>query len=62
MSKILTVKAIPLSFRLPEGKTVTLGIGSTIKRDTIIIRVETESGIVGYGEAHPGRSPGPSPA
>ncbi len=31
MSKIRSVKAIPLSFRLPEGKTVTLGIGSTIK-------------------------------
>jgi L-alanine-DL-glutamate epimerase-like enolase superfamily enzyme len=58
MSKIRSVEAIPLSFRLPEGKTVTLGIGSTIKRDTIIIRVETESGVVGYGEAHPGRSPG----
>lgn len=58
MSKIIGIKAIPLSFRLPEGKTVTLGIGSTIKRDTIIVRVETESGVVGYGESHPGRSPG----
>ncbi|WP_439810710.1 mandelate racemase/muconate lactonizing enzyme family protein [Bordetella bronchiseptica] len=58
MSKIISLKAIPLSFRLPEGQTVTLGIGSTIKRDTIIVRVETESGVVGYGEAHPGRSPG----
>ncbi|WP_454753859.1 hypothetical protein [Cupriavidus necator] len=58
MSKIRSVKAIPLSFRLPEGKTVTLGIGSTIKRDTIIIRVETESGVVGYGETHPRPQPG----
>ncbi|MFA7668287.1 MAG: mandelate racemase/muconate lactonizing enzyme family protein [Burkholderiaceae bacterium] len=58
MSKIVSIRAIPLSFRLPEGKTVTLGIGSTIKRDTIIVRVETESGAVGYGESHPGRSPG----
>jgi L-alanine-DL-glutamate epimerase-like enolase superfamily enzyme len=58
MSKIIGIKAIPLSFRLPEGKTVTLGIGSTIKRDAIIVRVETESGVVGYGESHPGRSPG----
>ena len=58
MSRITSIKAIPLSFRLPEGKTVTLGIGTTIKRDTIIVRVETESGVVGYGEAHPGRSPG----
>lgn len=58
MSRIVSIKAIPLSFRLPEGKAVTLGIGKTIKRDTIIIRVETESGVVGYGESHPGRSPG----
>ena len=56
--KITQITAIPLSYRLPEGKTVTLGIGSTIKRDTIIVRVETSEGIMGYGEAHPGRSPG----
>ena len=35
-----------------------MGIGSTTKRDTIIVRVETSEGITGYGEAHPGRSPG----
>ncbi len=56
--KITAITAIPLSFRLPEGKTVTMGIGSTTKRDTIIVRVETSEGITGYGEAHPGRSPG----
>ena len=56
--KITSIKAIPLSFRLPEGKTVTMGIGSTLKRDAIIVRVETSEGITGYGEAHPGRSPG----
>lgn len=56
--KITAITAIPLSFRLPEGKTVTMGIGSTTKRDTIIVRVETSTGIIGYGEAHPGRSPG----
>lgn len=56
--KITAITAIPLSFRLPAGKTVTMGIGSTTKRDTIIVRVETSEGITGYGEAHPGRSPG----
>ena len=56
--KITSINAIPLSFRLPEGKTVTMGVGSTTKRDTIIVRVETSEGITGYGEAHPGRSPG----
>lgn len=56
--KIARIRAIPLSFRLPEGKTVTMGIGSTLKRDTIVIRIDTDDGLTGYGEAHPGRSPG----
>jgi len=56
--KITRVTAIPLSFRLPEGKTVRLGVGATTKRDAIIVRVETDEGLTGYGEAHPGRSPG----
>ena len=56
--KITRITAVPLSFRLPQGKTVTMGIGSTLKRDAIIVRVETSEGITGYGEAHPGRSPG----
>lgn len=56
--KITGITAIALSFRLPEGETVTMGVGSTLKRDAIIIRVETSEGITGYGEAHPGRSPG----
>jgi L-alanine-DL-glutamate epimerase-like enolase superfamily enzyme len=56
--KITRITAIPLSFRMPEGKTVLLGIGSTLKRDAIIVKVETSEGVTGYGEAHPGRSPG----
>jgi len=56
--KITAIQAIPISFRLPEGKTVTMGVGSTTKRDAIIVRVQTDAGITGYGEAHPGRSPG----
>ena len=56
--KITEILAIPLSYRLPEGKTVKMGIGSTTKRDTIIVRVKTDVGITGYGESHPGRGPG----
>jgi L-alanine-DL-glutamate epimerase-like enolase superfamily enzyme len=56
--KITRITAIPLSYKLPEGKTVTMGVGSTLKRDAIVIRVETSEGITGYGESHPGRSPG----
>lgn len=56
--KIARITAVPLSYRLPEGKTVTMGVGSTLKRDAIVIKVETDDGLVGYGESHPGRSPG----
>lgn len=56
--KITRITAIPLSYRLPEGRTIKVGIGATIKRDAIIVRVETDEGLTGYGEAHPGRSPG----
>lgn len=56
--KIIRITAIPLSYRLPQGKTITVGVGATIKRDTIIVKVETDQGLTGYGEAHPGRSPG----
>ena len=56
--KITRITAIPLSYRLPEGQTVRVGVGATIKRDAIVVRVETDEGLTGYGEAHPGRSPG----
>ncbi len=56
--KITRITAIPLSYRLPEGKTEIVGVGATTKRDTIILKIETDEGITGYGEAHPGRSPG----
>lgn len=56
--KITRITALPLSYRLPQGQTVKVGVGATIKRDTIIVRVETDEGVTGYGESHPGRSPG----
>jgi L-alanine-DL-glutamate epimerase-like enolase superfamily enzyme len=56
--KITSITALPVSYRLPEGKTVTMGIGSTLKRDAVIVRVQTSEGLTGWGEAHPGRSPG----
>ena len=54
--KILDILAIPTSFPVKDG--VTLGIGRTIKRDAVIVKVTTESGLVGYGESHHGRAPG----
>ncbi|PLC48200.1 mandelate racemase [Pollutimonas subterranea] len=56
--KIDSITATPLSFRFPEGKAVAMGIGTARKRDVVIVKVQTSDGLVGYGESHPGRSPG----
>lgn len=54
--KIVQVEAFPTSFPVKQG--VTLGIGRAVKRDCVIVKVTTESGLVGWGEAHHGRCPG----
>ncbi len=54
--KIAEVRAFPLS-RRAEGPLVTLGTGTTIKTDVVVVRVRTEDGVVGYGEAHHALAP-----
>ncbi|MCZ6728894.1 MAG: mandelate racemase/muconate lactonizing enzyme family protein, partial [SAR324 cluster bacterium] len=39
-------------------KQVTLGIGTGVKKDAVVVKVVTESGLVGWGESHHGRAPG----
>ena len=56
--KIESITAYPLSFAIPKEFQVTLGIGSTIKRDSVLVKVVTSDGIIGWGEAHAGRAPG----
>ena len=56
--RIRTIKAYPISYRVPEGQNVRLGLGRTIKRDAVLVKVETDEGLVGWGEAHHGRCPG----
>ncbi len=56
--RIVEITAFPTSFPIPEGKGVTLGIGRAVKRDAVLVKVVTESGIVGWGESHAGRAPG----
>lgn len=56
--RITQVRAVPISFRVPEGQNVRLGIGRAVKRDAVLVRVETDGGLVGWGEAHHGRCPG----
>ena len=55
--KIIDIEAIPTSFPLPEDATVRVGIGRMVKRDTVIVKVTTASGLVGWGESHHGRCP-----
>ncbi|HWA36849.1 MAG TPA: mandelate racemase/muconate lactonizing enzyme family protein [Burkholderiales bacterium] len=54
--KIRDVKAYPTSFPIPEANRVALGIGTAIKRDAVVVKVTTDEGIVGWGEAHHGRA------
>jgi D-galactarolactone cycloisomerase len=56
--RIISIRAIPISYRVPEGQNVRLGIGRAVKRDAVLVKVETEDGITGWGEAHHGRCPG----
>lgn len=56
--KIADVRAVPISFPVPAEKSVQLGIGRSVKRDAVLVRVETDEGMVGWGEAHHGRCPG----
>ncbi len=55
--KITEVTAYPVSFAIPEQHQVRLGIGLAVKRDAILVRIETTNGIVGWGEAHAARAP-----
>ena len=56
--RVVDVKAYPMSHKLAPEDIVDLGLGRTVKRDTVIVRVATDDGIIGYGESHHGRSPG----
>lgn len=53
--KIASIEAFPLSARVENG--AKLSIGKAVKRDTVVVRVETDEGLVGYGESHHARSP-----
>jgi len=56
--KIVELRASPTSFPLPPEASVTLGIGRAVKRDAVVVKVTTDDGLIGWGEAHHGRAPG----
>jgi D-galactarolactone cycloisomerase len=52
---IARVEAIPCS--VPLRSAVSQGLGQAVKRDTVIVKVTTTDGLVGYGESYNGRAP-----
>jgi L-alanine-DL-glutamate epimerase-like enolase superfamily enzyme len=54
--KITDIIAFPITVPVPPERQVTLGIGRMVKRDTVIVKVTTDDGLVGWGESHHGRA------
>jgi D-galactarolactone cycloisomerase len=54
--KIAELRAYPTSFPIAEKNRVSLGIGTAVKRDAVLVKVTTDEGLVGWGEAHHGRA------
>lgn len=55
---VRSVEAVALSVDLrTAANAVTLGTGTAIKKDVVVVKVRTEDGIVGYGEAHHALAP-----
>jgi L-alanine-DL-glutamate epimerase-like enolase superfamily enzyme len=54
--RITDVRAFPTSFPIPPANRVALGIGTAVKRDAVLVKVTTDEGITGWGEAHHGRA------
>ncbi|MGZ9080446.1 MAG: hypothetical protein ACXW2A_19155 [Burkholderiales bacterium] len=49
--KIKTVEATWLRVPVPEAEQVVSNLGRMTSFDSVLVRIETECGIVGYGEA-----------
>ncbi|MEY8826943.1 mandelate racemase/muconate lactonizing enzyme family protein [Sedimentitalea sp. XS_ASV28] len=55
--QLAEITAFAVSVPLPDHAQVTLGVGRTIKRDAVVVRVRSADGLTGWGEAHHGRAP-----
>lgn len=56
MPKISAIRATAHS-RALGGDLVRLGLGANTKRDCVVVRITTDDGQVGWGEAHHGQNP-----
>lgn len=55
--RIADIRAVPISFPVPTEHSVRLGIGCSVKRDSVLVRVETDENHVGWGEGHHAEHP-----
>jgi L-alanine-DL-glutamate epimerase-like enolase superfamily enzyme len=53
--KIVDVQGIALSFKLDNAPR--RGSGQPVKKDMVVVRVRTDNGVTGYGEAHHALAP-----
>lgn len=54
--RIAEVRAYPVSYPIAAQNRVALGIGTAVKRDAVLVKIATDDGLVGWGEAHHGRA------
>ena len=54
--RITEVTAYPLSFPIAPENSVMLGMGRAVKKDTVVVKVVTAGGLVGWGESHHGKA------
>lgn len=55
--EIIDIEAWGVSFPVSVKNAVRLGVGQALKRDAVVVKVTTKSGIIGWGESHHGRAP-----
>jgi len=54
--RIASVQAFPVSYPIAAQNRVALGIGTAVKRDAVLVKVTSDQGLAGWGEAHHGRA------
>ena len=54
--RIQDIRAYPISFPIAPENSVQLGMGRAVKKDAVVVKVTTEGGLVGWGEAHHGKA------
>ena len=57
VNSISQITATAYSCPFEQADQIKFGLGSNVKRDTVIVRVTTDDGLTGWGESHPGQNP-----